>query len=140
MTEIRIRRLQDRIEQYEEVLGIGKSTTERLREIFGLEPERAVMLGLIYKREFVTRDGCYTVMYEGRPECDWPEEKVLDVHLCMVRKRLKPYGIKIVTRFGAGWFMPAESKAIVRAKLEASQVEMAAIAISTRRDEFWNGT
>src|SRR5262249_45350001 len=33
-------------------------------------------------REFVTRDGLYKVLYEDRPECEWPEEKILDVQIC----------------------------------------------------------
>lgn len=141
MTEIVVQRLRDRVEQLEGVLGVGKPQTERLREIFGLEPERSVMLGMIYAREFVTRDGCYTVLYEGRPECDWPAEKVLDGHLCAIRKSLRQYGAQVVTKSGSGWHMPPASKAIIREKLQAHQIEISAIAdqIGERRQKFLDG-
>jgi hypothetical protein len=88
MTEIIVQRLKDRIEQLEDVLGVGKPMTERLALSFGIDIELGVFLGMLYRRQFVTREGLYTVMYEGRPECDWPEPKVLDIHLCRLRKVL----------------------------------------------------
>lgn len=142
MTEIMVQRLKDRIEQLEDVLGVGKPMTERLALSFGIDIELGVFLGMLYRRQFVTREGLYTVMYEGRPECDWPEPKVLDIHLCRLRKVLRTHGATVVTKWGAGWHMPADSKAIIRERLEAHQIELSTIAdrnIADRRRAFLDG-
>ncbi|WP_315731632.1 MULTISPECIES: hypothetical protein [unclassified Bradyrhizobium] len=135
-----VQRLQDRIEQLEHVLGVGRSFTDRLRELFGLETEKAIVLGMLYKREFVTRDGLYTVLYGSRPECDWPDEKVLDLQIFMLRRAIKSTGVTITTKWGAGWYMPADSKAVIRGRIEAQQLEVAAVAsLRDRRLAFLDG-
>jgi hypothetical protein len=128
-----VQRLQDRVDQLLNVLGAHQSLTDRLRAVYGLDVEVAVMFGMLYRRDFVTRDGLYTVMYEDRPECDWPEEKVLDVHLFKLRKAIQGSGIEIVTKWGAGWSMPAASKALVKEKLEAQDIEASTIASANQR-------
>ena len=105
--------LLDRIEQLETLLSVDRSATGQLREVFKLEPLHAQMLGMLLKREFVTRDGLYTVLYEGRPECEWPDEKILDVQMCKMRAHLKKHGhdITIITKWGEGWQLSKADKA-----------------------------
>src|SRR5260221_2612574 len=100
-----VERLRDRVEQLEEVLGIDRSLTSRLRQAFGLEPGKAPILGMLLARDFVTRESLYIVLYADRPECDWPEEKVMDVQICKLRRILRRHGIAIETRWGEGWSM-----------------------------------
>jgi hypothetical protein len=117
MTGKDIQALHDRLEQYEALLGVDRSTVGRIRDAFGIEPLHAQMLGMFFAREFVTRDGLYTVLYEGRPESEWPNEKMLDVQLSKLRKALKEGGHDIIiqTKFGEGWWMEAGEKAKLRA-------------------------
>ena len=112
--------LLDRIEQLETLLGADRSNTARLREAFRLEPLHAQMLGMLLAREFVTREGLFTVLYGARPESEWPDDKQLDVLLCKVRDRLRKCGItiKIVTMAGEGWSMPSADKAKLSAMLK----------------------
>lgn len=118
------RELLDRIEQLESLLGVDRSITGRIRELFKLEPLHAQMLGMLLKREFVTRDGLYTVLYEGRPECEWPEEKILDVQMCKMRAHLKREGhdITIITKWGEGWRLIQEDKAKINAALKRDEL------------------
>jgi hypothetical protein len=146
VTEIMIQRLQDQVEQLKGLLGIDRPQTERISVVFGLDIEQATVLGMLYRREFVTRDGLYTVMYDARPECDQPEPKILDIHMCRLRKTLKPMGIAFSTKWGAGWHMPAASKAVIRQKLEAHQAEISSLAdrigadqAARRRHAFLDG-
>ncbi|WP_163150443.1 helix-turn-helix domain-containing protein [Bradyrhizobium uaiense] len=101
------------------MLGVDRSATGRIREAFGIEPMLAQVLGMLLAREFVTRDGLYTVLYEDRPECEWPDEKILDVQICKLRAQLKKRGhkISIVTKFGEGWSIPAVDKMKIRAAI-----------------------
>lgn len=111
-----VERLRDRVSQLLQVLGVDEDSTAPLRRAFGgLEPDPARILAMLLKREFVTREGLYTVMYCGRPECDWPDEKVLDVQICRLRARLKQHDVIIQTARGDGWFMSKADKAKVRA-------------------------
>lgn len=113
----------DRIEQLEALQGVDRSTTARLREAFGLEPGWAEMLGHFYaRRGVVSRNSLYTVLYEGRPECEWPDEKIMDVQLSKMRKHLRNNGHKdlcdaIETKWGEGWALTPAGKAIIRRAL-----------------------
>lgn len=115
-------RLRDRVEELERVLGVDRNLTSRLRDAFGIEPGMAPVLGMLLKRNFVSHDSLYTVLFAGRPECDWPEPKLMDVQICKLRRVLKRHGISIKTRWGEGWLMSSEDKAKVRAVLDAGNV------------------
>lgn len=49
---------------------------------------------------------------------DPPDEKILDVRICRMRK--KPYGIEIKTHGGECWEMPQESKKTARQLMDAA--------------------
>ncbi|MGA7805561.1 hypothetical protein, partial [Bradyrhizobium sp.] len=100
-----VQHLLDRIEQLEGILGVDRSTCSRIREALGIEPRHAQIVGMLLSRDFVTRDGLYTVLFESLPECEWPDEKILDVQMCKLRAQLKHNNIKleIRTRWGEGW-------------------------------------
>lgn len=126
--------LQDRIEMLEALLGADRSSAGRLREALNLEPLWAQMLGMLYARDFVTRDGLYTVLYEGRPECEWPDEKILDVQFSKLRKFLRLHGNQaladaILTRWGEGWSLTRAGKAIIAAALR--KPDAGALAVVT---------
>lgn len=109
--------LRDRIASLEEVLGQDQDLNSQLRDLYGLERLHAQMLGMLYRRDFVTRDGLYTVLYEGRPEVEWPEEKILDVQMCKLRRHLRRVAPAIIiqTKWGEGWRLLRDSRAkIVR--------------------------
>lgn len=139
-------RLRDRVSQLERVLGVDPDSISPLRRAFEkLEPDPARILAMLLKREFVTREGLYTVMYCGRPECDWPDDKVLDVQLCRLRAILKAHGIIIQTARGDGWFMSKADKAKVRALIAVApetDIEAASRAAEqkARRLAFMEGT
>jgi two-component system cell cycle response regulator CtrA len=48
---------------------------------------------------------------------DEPDIKIVDVFVCKMRRKLKPYRIIIQTDWGRGYFLPAESKAIAQGLL-----------------------
>jgi hypothetical protein len=112
-----LQRLRDRIDELEQVLGVDRTLTNRLRGALGISRDQARMLGVLIGRNVVTHEAMYTVMYGARPECDQPSLKIMDVQLCKLRGRLKPHGITFRTLWGEGWQMPMEEKAKVRALL-----------------------
>ena len=116
MTELE--RLQNRIEELESVLGVGKDEVTIYRRAFGLTRDQARILGLLFKRNAtVTRGSIYTVLYGSRPDCDQPEDKIIDVQICKMRKQLRAVGVEIKVDWGFGYRMPQADKQKLRAYL-----------------------
>jgi len=93
------------------LVGVDRSLTSRLRTAFGLEPGVAQVMGMLLKRDFVTHDALYVVLYAARPECDWPDARIVDVQISRLRRALRRHGITIKTQWGEGWLMSAADKA-----------------------------
>jgi hypothetical protein len=124
-------RLRDRVEQLEQLVGVDRSLTSRLRTAFGLEPGVAQVMGMLLKRDFVTHDALYVVLYAARPECDWPDARIVDVQISRLRRALRRHGITIKTQWGEGWLMSAADKARVRAVMDSGDAYVAAVATGT---------
>lgn len=111
--------LREYVDRLLAVIGVDSGPVAEIRRAFPkMEPDQARILAMLMKREFVTRDGLYTVMYTNRPECDWPDEKVLDVQFHRLRSFLDPLCIAIQTVTGEGWFMAKAEKVKVRSALD----------------------
>lgn len=87
----------------------------RLPDHVGLTPneQRLVSRLLRTSPEFVvTKDQLYRALY---PIDDEVEMKIIDVFLCKARRKLAPLGITIVTTFGRGYSLDADSHAKLKA-------------------------
>jgi two-component system, cell cycle response regulator CtrA len=62
-------------------------------------------------------DAFMAALYSDQAD-EAPDEKVLDVWICKMRKKLKPFGIEIKTHWGECWEIPEASKAIARGLME----------------------
>lgn len=118
-----VQRLKDRIEQLQAVIGADADLTGRIREAFELDQDQAVILGMLYKRSFVTRDGLYTVLYGDLPDCQMPNDKTLDARTFKLRKVLNDRGVEIMTKCGEGWSISSGAKEIVRRAVEEPTAE-----------------
>jgi hypothetical protein len=123
MSALEMKRLRDRVEELERILGTDRSTANRLRTAFELTPDQGKMLGMLMARSSVTHESLYAVIYGAKPECDQPEPKIVDVQICKLRARLKPYGFEIGTLWGEGYRLTPAMKAAIRAHMR--QVEAA---------------
>lgn len=109
--------LRDKLARLEETLGIRIETPLVLR----LTGQEAKVFGILFKRELVTKVQALDVLYGHLPEQDEAEIKIVDVFVCKMRKKLKPFEIDIETVWGQGYRMPAQSKAIAAALLEQTR-------------------
>jgi two-component system cell cycle response regulator CtrA len=59
---------------------------------------------VLLARALATKNSIMAAVYRdlGRDE---PSDKTLDVFVCQMRRKLRPHGIEIRTRFGVGWFL-----------------------------------
>jgi hypothetical protein len=116
---IELQRVQDRVQQLLEVLGADEDLSARLMAAFGLaEKDHAVMLGMLYRRDVVTRDGLYTVLYGDEAEHEWPNDKIMDQRLFKLRASLKVHSIEVETVRALGWRISKEAKASIKRTVE----------------------
>lgn len=109
--------LRARISQLEAVLFGGRFVPPVELRLTGSE---AAVVAALYSREHCTKDAIMAALYRNLAK-DEAEIKIVDVFICKVRKKLKPFGIEITTIWGQGYAMPAASKAIMRSMLSAKE-------------------
>jgi two-component system cell cycle response regulator CtrA len=83
---------------------------------FSLTQKESVIFGLLMKNTIVRKQSFIEALYFHQQ--DEAEIKIVDVFVCKVRRKLKPWSIEISTQWGQGYFMPAESKAIAQALID----------------------
>lgn len=107
--------LRERIIDLERALGVGYVAPLALR----LTATEQRVVGHLLEREHITKDSAMAVLYRDLAR-DEAEPKIVDVFICKIRKKLKPFGIKITTLWGQGYAMPQASKAALRALRDAT--------------------
>ncbi len=113
MSLLRLQR--NRIEELESLLGVHVELPPEMR----MTPSQTEIFGMLMKREGVcTKEAIYTACYGGRPECDQPEMKIIDVQICKIRRIVKQRcddleiePIEIGTKWGAGYYIDEKNKA-----------------------------
>ena len=98
----------ERIHQLETILG--------MKEEFKPEFTRTecVMLGLLLRRETVSRDVFFDALYGKRAFEDIPDPKTVEVLLSKLRKKLAGKGIKITTWYNVGYSLDEANKKLVK--------------------------
>lgn len=106
--------LRERVATLEAAQGIGVDVPIQ----FCLTVKETTILGILMKRDIATKPGICSAMYSlintGEKDID---PKIIDVFVCKMRKKLKPYGIDIGTKWGQGYYLGKKDKAIVLAVL-----------------------
>ncbi len=106
-----IERLRDRIEELETLLGLRLS----LPNVLGLTPIEEKIVGLLVARDIVSRDYIHSCLYGHLPECDQPEPKTVEVHICKIRNKLKARGFfGIRNRYNVGYYIEAATRAALK--------------------------
>jgi two-component system, cell cycle response regulator CtrA len=113
--------LLNRIDELETELGMKVDVPPEFR----IPRNMNALLGMLMKREIVTREGAVMAIYAGMPNT-WdkePDPKIIDVFICKLRTRLKKYGIKVSCKWGLGYFMDGENKRKLRELIAQSRAE-----------------
>jgi DNA-binding winged helix-turn-helix (wHTH) protein len=106
-------RLHDRIEELERLLGMRPV----LPRIWGL-----AVLGILLKRQVMSQTQLFEAIWGGDSD---RETKIVEVVICKLRAKLRPHGIAIRNEHGVGYFIPPDSKAAARARIDAHEGECA---------------
>ena len=107
-----------------ESLKVGAYSVGKLSEheqenyaFLGLRKAHHPLMAMMMRLTIVSVDRFMAAMY-GTMQCP-PEDKIITVYICQMRKILAPYGVHIGNKHGVGYFIPVGDKVLVRALLEA---------------------
>lgn len=77
-----------------------------------LTPAEARVMGALRSRDVATKGALMAALYRDNA-ADEAEIKIVDVFVCKIRKKVKSFGIVIETRWGIGYSLTPESRALL---------------------------
>ena len=80
--------LRARVRQLEEAIGMAVEPPL----VFGLTKSEAIMFRVLLNNRAPRKETFMTAVFSDRID-DPPEQKIIDVWMCTMRKKLRPYGI-----------------------------------------------
>ena len=101
--------LRDKIAYLEEMLGWRSPAPIA----FGFTGMEAKVFGVLMKRDLATKEAISAALYADRPN-EVAEIKIVDVFVCKMRRKLRPFQIEIDTVWGQGYRMKPETKEVVK--------------------------
>ncbi len=102
----RVGELEERVRQLEEAL----SPLEFMSPPeWQLTANEARVFAHLASREMATKQSLMAVLYSGRSE--EPGIKIVDVFICKLRRKIKPFGVSINTIWGQGWALERKAAA-----------------------------
>jgi DNA-binding response OmpR family regulator len=80
--------------------------------MLGFTPSEAIVVALLMRREYVSRDGVLAVLYGAAPD-DLPEVRIVDVFMHRIRRKLRLRGLALQTVLRVGWVLAPQTKAAI---------------------------
>lgn len=82
-----------------------------------LTSKEASLVSFLMERTVASKEQILETVYNESFHAtgDIPELKIIDVFMCKIRRKFKPFGFSIETLWGHGYAMPGETKAGIRA-------------------------
>lgn len=94
-----IEMLRERVRQLEQVL-VPDSITVPVE--WRLTSSEARLFAFLTTRDVASKSAIMQALYSDRADED-PEIKIIDVFVCKLRRKVKPFGVKIETVWGRGY-------------------------------------
>jgi two-component system cell cycle response regulator CtrA len=98
--QTRIWELEERVRQLEEALS---PRAVSIPVEWGLTTSEARMFAHLTTKPHCSKDSLMAALYGLKPDDDEPEVKIVDVFVCKMRRKLKPFGVEIITIWGQGY-------------------------------------
>jgi two-component system cell cycle response regulator CtrA len=76
------------------------------------------VFAFLLKRGFARRDQIAAALWSDRHERELPNPRTMDVQVCLLRRKLAPFGVTIRTVWGSGYALNPEDRARLRGVLE----------------------
>lgn len=75
--------------------------------------KQKIILNALVDRPIVSRRAIFTILYGDRPD-GGPDDKIIDVYLFHIRKRMEALGFTIINEWGRGWRLPDEARVYLK--------------------------
>ncbi len=109
--------LRERIKQLEACI----ISDEPVPAEFNLTKTEKNILRVLIRCNLANRDKIFAALYAERYD-DPPDDKLADVFICKIRRKLKPFGIEIKTTWGEGWSLDPLGRDIIKSRIATSGV------------------
>jgi len=120
---------ENREPQFDPFDGVTEVTLLRL---FSITKLQCSLFEPLLRRKEVTRAAMHEIIEQRRKPGSPPtEEKLVDVVICNLRKKLKPFGLQIKTIWSQGYYMDAEHRGKARDMIAAHVHEAKLMATVT---------
>lgn len=139
--------LQSELDEAESQLNDMRETylnAAKLWTAFDHSPAQTLIFALLMSRPFATKGMIHAVIdgrrLDRRQDYTDIDRKLIEVFVCRMRQRLRPYGIEIKTVWGQGYQITGEMKVRVSDLTEsgALRVKPRARAITRNNEDFVN--
>lgn len=103
----------------EQLITAGEEPAAPIPLAWGLTTTEARVLEPLLRREAVARDTLMNLMYG---HCaDPPAEKIIDVWMCKIRKKIAPLGATIQSKWGFGYYIPKDERLMLKRMAEETR-------------------
>lgn len=83
---------------------------------WGLTTSEMRVFRVLLNRTMATKEAIHATLYHNEGK-EAAEPKIVDVFICKIRKKLKPYGIEVKTIWGQGYSLDPETRARLKKEL-----------------------
>ena len=120
-----VEQLRERVAWLERCL---RGTPDLSYRLFGLSPAEERILAALMGRSVLSKEQLLTITRPDLADANVPEIAMVEVFVCRIRKKLKPFGINVTTHWGRGYGLTWEMKVAVRALVEQTDGGPSAVA------------
>jgi two-component system cell cycle response regulator CtrA len=106
--------LDDAQMQIRELTSVRELGVETYVGVAQMTRKEAVVAAAIVKYGHASKSSIYHALYGGLDIDEQREPKIVDVFVCKIRKKLRPFGVEIDTQWGVGYKMSPENVARLR--------------------------
>jgi two-component system, cell cycle response regulator CtrA len=85
-----------------------------------LTGSEARVFGVLVNKPVATKEAILTALYWDRATDEEPDQKIIDVFVCKLRKKLAPFGVEIATLWGRGWTLHPDVREQFRPERKAA--------------------
>lgn len=98
------------------ILRLARTNAGMLAQLFTLTAHEAMLLAVMLVHPIARKTALMDALYFDDPG-GGAEPKVIDVHVCKMRPKLRRHGIVIETVWGQGYSLRADARAKIKAML-----------------------
>lgn len=78
------------------------------------------VFGVLVNRELATKEAIMAGLYFDRGADEVAEPKIVDVFVCKMRRKLRPFGVEVQTIWGQGYALPPQVRQRYRPQRRAA--------------------